>query len=133
MTIQINNKDCKGTITINDNIIGHGTINSYSWLLKSSSKSLVLEIAEDPNITAQDLPLVGFGCGGWIFEEPLNNSFKKATNNGSTVHDSKADASQMNTENALKDDVLRILDKGVALFISNKLEYIPAVNSACSQ
>ncbi|MGB1321526.1 MAG: hypothetical protein ACPG5L_11390 [Vibrio gallaecicus] len=133
MTIQINNKDCKGTITITDKSIGHGTINSYSWLLKSTSKSLILEIAEDPNITAQDLPLVGFGCGGWIFEQELTTPLQDALNKTQTIHNDKVHAQEVHTESDLIDEVLNTLNTGISLFKTNKLEYIPAVNSACSQ
>lgn len=133
MTIQINNKDCKGSITISNTVIGHGTINSHSWLFKSTSKAMIFEIAEDPNLTAQDLPLVGFGCGGWIFEQALTTSIQEALNTTQTIHDDKVNAQDVNTDSAVIDEVINILNTGISLFQTNKLEYIPAVNSACSQ
>lgn len=105
MQIPIEGKNEKGSITIADKVRGFGVIDSHSWCLSSSSTSLVLEITDDPAIEPEDLPLVGYGCSGWIFEREATFS---------------------------KNEIMSVVLEGFSLFRSNSLQYVPAVNNSCS-
>lgn len=103
---EVSKNGIEGSIHIEDKVVGRGTVNHNSWMLSSTSTSLVLEIAEDPEITPNDLPLVGFGCGGWMVEKQLQWQ-----------------------ENDLKDFVIDAIEQ----FKANTLPYTPAVSCPCSQ
>ena len=105
MKIIINEQDVQGEINIAEKITGKGVINHYSWAISSNSSSIILEIADDPMIAPDDLPLVGFGCAGWLFES--NIEFDKVA-------------------------IRTSFFEGVNLFRENKLKYIPAVTCSCS-
>lgn len=105
MKVPVEGKNVKGSINIGEKVRGLGVIDSHSWCLSSNSTSLVLEISDDPAIEPEDLPLVGYGCSGWVFE-------REATSNN--------------------DEIMSVIMDGFLLFRSNSLQYVPAVNSSCS-
>ncbi|MEC6797055.1 hypothetical protein VXS03_08335 [Photobacterium sp. S4TG1] len=103
--IKINNENYSGEINIDSKITGYGKVQGYSWCLSSTSTTVIVEIAEDQSIDSKSLPLVGYGCGGWIYEQPLINNEK---------------------------DILAIIKTAIALFSKNKMTYFPAVTCSCS-
>jgi hypothetical protein len=105
MNIKIDKNGAQGEINLGEKISGKGTINHYSWCLSCTSSKLILEIADDASITPDDLPLVGYGCAGWIFER--NITFKES-------------------------EVINMITEGFLLFNENKLKYLPAVTCSCS-
>jgi len=90
-----------------------GQINGYSWLFTSKAQSFLVEIAEDKRIEGADLPLVGFGCSGWLYESEQ------------TTFPSDEDALIQYIENTLS--------AVFTLFRENKLNYLPAVSCPCSE
>jgi len=84
-----------------------GVVNGCSWLLTCTAKSWVFEIAEDLAIGADELPLVGFGCAGWLAE-----------------HELEAEVSQAN--------IAHFLEARFQEFTQNALQYHPTVNCTCS-
>ena len=72
----------------------------------------MFEIAEDPALEPSDLPLVGFGCGGWLYE-------------------CKESSELMNEAEAVEyvEDKIQLV---FALFREKKLKYLPAVSCPCS-
>ncbi|MGF1681626.1 hypothetical protein [Photobacterium minamisatsumaniensis] len=104
MNIQIEEKNWNGVIQLGEKIKGSGTINHHSWCLSSTSSSLILEISDDPAIQPEDLPLVGYGCSGWVFEHAVVFSEK---------------------------DVMIAINEGFSLFLSNELKYVPSVTCNC--
>lgn len=114
--MNINSKVCgdywQGAIVDDDPIKVRGLVNGYAWYFCLNNKNCSLEIAEDQDISNSQLPLVGFGCAGWLFEKSLN---------------SDEILSLEKTENleAFLNDVL-------LSFSQNKLEYIPSVICSCS-
>jgi len=110
--ISISAEQWSGTLRADNTIEVTGLINGYSWLLQSKSNSWVLEIAEEKAIKSDDLPLVGFGCAGWLYES------------GSVI---------LPTNEA---DIIRYLNQQLDvvfhLFSQNKLTYLPAVICPCS-
>ena len=89
-----------------------GQHKGYSWYLQLKSHVLIVEIAEDPSTEPTDLPLVGFGCGGWLYEskEPLLL------------------ASEAEAISYVEDKVQLVF----TLFREKKLNYLPAVSCPCS-
>lgn len=101
----INNDYYRGAFTINTTISGSGVVQGYCWCLTSTSTTITIEIAEDQAIDSESLPLVGYGCSGWIYELPL------------TFEPDKIEAT---------------IDTAMKLFRENKLTYFPAVTCSCS-
>lgn len=89
-----------------------GRMQGYSWYLQLKRRVLMIEIAEDPSIEPADLPLVGFGCGGWLYESKESVSLE-----------SEADAIVY-----VEDNVQLVF----ALFREKKLNYLPAITCPCS-
>ncbi|MEZ8826068.1 hypothetical protein AB4259_15710 [Vibrio amylolyticus] len=106
MTIHIDKNGIKGIIKLEEKVVGRGVVNHNSWMLYSTSSSLILEISDDPEITPEDLPLVGFGCGGWIVEE-------------------KCQWQSCNLE--------EFVEEAMKQFKANTLPYTPAVSCPCSE
>ncbi|MCK6262753.1 hypothetical protein KP803_05630 [Vibrio sp. ZSDE26] len=104
--LKIDEKEIQGKIEFGEKIVGRGKVGIQSWYLSSTSIALVLEIAEDPEIEPEDLPLVGYGCGGWIFEHEYTSS---------------------------ESEVVAAIKLGLSQFKQNSLEYVPAVTCACAQ
>jgi hypothetical protein len=88
-----------------------GRVNGYAWYFQQKQSSWLIEIAEEQGIEPSDLPLVGYGCGGWLFES-----------------DKVID--EMNSIKALE-TVPGKIDYVVNLFKQNKLNYLPAVSCGC--
>ena len=109
MIISIDKHGAKGEVNINEKVTGKGSVNFYSWCVTSTSSAIILEIADDPTITPDDLPLVGYGCAGWLFEKSI--SFNKADKNT---------------------DIQNAISEGFLLFSENKLKFMPAVTCSCS-
>ena len=97
--IKLNNEHYCGEINIDSKVTG------YSWCLSSTSTTIVIEIAEDQSIDSKSLPLVGYGCGGWVYEQPLTKN---------------------------ENDILAIINTAMMLFRDNKMTYFPAVTCSCS-
>ena len=89
-----------------------GRFNGHSWYFQSNANSWMLEIAEDQTIEPADLPLVGYGCGGWLYEEQLNSAIAN--------------------EVELTDFIKQQLPFVFNLFTANKLTYLAAVSCPCS-
>lgn len=79
-----------------------GTVGVYSWCVSRAGSKQVLEIADDPAIQIADLPLVGYGCGGWLAEAPASQGLAEF------LHQSFED------------------------FANKTLKHVPAVTCACS-
>lgn len=90
-----------------------GLIDGYAWYFQSKNGSFFVEIAEDQGLTGDDLPLVGYGCGGWVYE------CEEAT-----FPSNKSDFSQY---------VNKQLSSVFTLFLLNKLNYLPDVSCPCSE
>ena len=110
--IQIAGEHWSGHLVVGVHTKACGRVNGYSWYLQLKSNVLLVEIAEDPSIEPADLPLVGFGCGGWLYEskEPY-------------LLDTDA-----NAINYIEDKVQLVF----ALFREKKLSYLPAITCPCS-
>tara|TARA_R110001583_G_scaffold57547_2_gene172186 strand:+ start:33028 stop:33366 length:339 start_codon:yes stop_codon:yes gene_type:complete len=111
--IQLSGENWSGCLLYGKVSKASGKINGYPWLLLSKRDSLIIEIAEDPQLTPEELPLVGYGCGGWLYE-----SEKHAV-----------------PEN--EQDFIIFLNRQLllvfTLFKENKLNYLPAVSCPCSE
>ncbi|KAE8177082.1 hypothetical protein [Photobacterium carnosum] len=103
--IKLNNENYCGEINIDSKVTGYGEVQGYSWCLSSTSTTIVIEIAEDQSIDSKSLPLVGYGCGGWVYEQPLTKN---------------------------ENDILAIINTAMMLFRDNKMTYFPAVTCSCS-
>lgn len=103
--IKLNNKNYSGEINIDSKITGNGKVQGHSWCLSSTSTSLIIEIAEDQMIDSNSLPLVGYGCSGWVYEQPLTKN---------------------------KEAILAIINTAMMLFSENKMTYLPTVTCSCS-
>ncbi|KJG10930.1 hypothetical protein UA38_02010 [Photobacterium kishitanii] len=103
--IEINNQYYRGVISINSKVSGSGEVQGYSWCLSSTSTTLIIEIAEDQAIDRETLPLVGYGCSGWIYEQPLTKQ---------------------------RNNIVSFIDTAMVLFRNNKMTYFPAVTCSCS-
>ncbi|TYK66927.1 hypothetical protein [Colwellia echini] len=91
-----------------------GRFKGYSWYFQANASSWLLEIAEDMSIEPRELPLVGYACGGWLFETNEKINFS-------------ADEHELIVELPLK------LAFVFNLFFENKLNYLPAVSCPCSE
>ena len=114
--------------TLPEKITSSGKVNGYSWLLVIS-KTIILEISEDIFIEPNDLPLVGYGCNGWLYETQDNliiNNLKYALKVKPC-----SEGQSLNTKE-IKKEIEDIIDSVFIQFHKNNLNYIPAVNSSCS-
>ncbi|MEC6830471.1 hypothetical protein VXS06_01675 [Photobacterium toruni] len=103
--IKINNENYCGVIEIDSKVIGYGEVQGYVWCLSSTSTTIIIEIAEDQTIDRHSLPLVGYGCSGWVYEQPFTHN---------------------------ENQILAIINTAMLLFRENKLTYLPAVTCSCS-
>jgi hypothetical protein len=93
-----------------------GQINGYSWFFQSKDNHWMIEIADDITLEPTDLPLVGYGCAGWLYQSDA------------AIHDHElADPA------LLIETVTHLLDGVFELFSQNKLDYLPAITCACSE
>ncbi|MBU2870563.1 hypothetical protein [Colwellia sp. E2M01] len=83
-------------------------------MFSGKEHSWFVEIAEDQAIEAQQLPLVGFGCAGWLYQVE-----KEAISSPSLV--------SAQAPPAIESEVKAKLNLVFKLFTQNKLVYIPAV------
>ncbi|GDY24482.1 hypothetical protein AHAT_03720 [Agarivorans sp. Toyoura001] len=111
--IELSDENWSGSLLLDATSKARGRIDGYSWYFQLKGKSLVVEIADDPQILPKELPLVGFGCGGWLYE---NEQVSSTTN-----------------EEALIEYINKELLLVFSLFKQNKLNYIPAVSCPCSE
>ena len=84
-----------------------GRINGYSWLLKLKPDRWSFEIAEDQSIESEALPLVGFGCSGWLSESKRENEPSECV-------------------------VTEYLEQKFSEFAESKLKFYPSVSCNCS-
>lgn len=96
-----------------DRVKARGRVKGYSWHFQSNTDSWVIEIAEDISLEPSDLPLVGFGCGGWVHQSGKLNF---PSNKSEFI--------------AL---VSQALISIFELYDQNKLVYLPTVTCACSE
>ncbi|GLS92078.1 hypothetical protein GCM10007916_31480 [Psychromonas marina] len=111
--VHISGTHWSGSLRFINTVEASGSVNGYSWLLQSKSDSWVLEIAEEQGIQASDLPLVGFGCAGWLYE-----SSKQIL---------------PTTEVEFGHYLNQQLEIVFNLLSQNKLRYFPAVSCPCSE
>jgi len=111
--ILVSGKQWTGSLQSEKTIKATGQINGYSWLFKAKKASFLVEIADDKSIAPTDLPLVGFGCSGWLYES--------------------AESHLPNDERELVVAINDHLAEVFALFTENKLRYLPAVSCPCSE
>lgn len=109
--LKISGDNWSGTILVGDTSKASGCINGYSWYLQFNANTWFVEIAEDQSIEPNDLPLVGYGCGGWLYKcdtgvAPVNEDIILLT-----IH--------------------KHLSFVFTLFNENKLQYLPAVTCPC--
>jgi hypothetical protein len=111
--VKISGQNWTGSIQLSELFKARGSMDGYSWYFQSKENSFFIEIAEDYQITPEQLPLVGYGCGGWLYE---SNSAPIPNN---------------------EQDFISFLDKQLSLvftlFKQNKLKYLPAVSCPCSE
>ena len=84
-----------------------GYVNGCAWLLVLKNSGWLLEISEESGITPEQLPLVGYGCSGWLSEIKLDAAPSVEV-------------------------VTRLLEAQFLAFSQGKLQYYPAVNCSCS-
>lgn len=108
----LSGKNWSGTLHVNSTTKASGRVNGHSWFLQSRINSWTLEIASEQDIEPKDLPLVGYGCSGWLYEceqQVLPNN---------------------------KADCINYFNKKLSLvfemFCQNKLEFLPSVTCPCS-
>ena len=110
--IKITGKTWSGELLPDVHIKACGQVSVYSWYLQLKSNILIVEIAEDLSLEPNDLPLVGFGCGGWLYE---------------------CKASDLPVSEA---EAICYVDEKVALtfalFRDKQLKYLPSVSCPCS-
>ncbi|PWQ96268.1 hypothetical protein [Leucothrix arctica] len=111
-TLKITGENWSGHLVLGAQTKARGRVNGYSWYLQLKSNVLLVEIAEDPSIEPADLPMVGFGCGGWLYESKESQSL-----------DTDADAI------GYVDDKVQL---AFALFREKQLDYLPAITCPCS-
>ncbi|RVU85772.1 hypothetical protein EOL70_04670 [Leucothrix sargassi] len=66
--IKIIGKTWSGDFLPDVHIKACGQVSVYPWYLQLKNNVLMVEIAEDLSLDPSDLPLVGFGSGGWLYE-----------------------------------------------------------------
>lgn len=103
--IELKHAYYNGMVNLDKKIKGSGNVQGYSWCLSSTSTTLIVEIAEDQAIDSDNLPLVGYGCSGWIYEQPLSDNL---------------------------DVIKAVVHTAMMLFRENKIAYFPAVTCSCS-
>lgn len=111
--VAISGENWSGSIVFAKVNKARGQIDGYSWYLQSNENSLLIEIAEDKHISADELPLVGFGCSGWLYESNKTLS----------------SANEQDFLNQINEQLLTVF----TLFKHNKLIYLPAVSCPCSE
>ena len=88
----------------------YGLIMQHAWLLKIKNQRLSIEIAEHIDIEASLLPLVGFGCSGWLHEQTIDCAGKQPS----------------------LEHLQTYLNEVFLLFKQGKLTYLPSVSCSCS-
>lgn len=83
-------------------LVASGNVGIYSWCVTRAASKQMLEIADDPAIQIADLPLVGYGCGGWLAEAPVSEPIES------------------------------FLQQSFERFANKTLKHVPAVSCACS-
>ena len=97
-----------------------GRVSGYAWYFQSTTHSWSIEIAEDPTIEESELPLVGYGCGGWLYES-----------NKDILPDDLIDKLPNNEANFIL-FINKELELVFTLFAQNKLNYLPVVTCGCT-
>ena len=110
--VKLSGKTWTGHFLPDDQIKASGQVSVYPWYLQLKNNVLMVEIAEDLSLDPSDLPMVGFGCGGWLYECKESDS------------------------PATEAEAIRYIDEKVALvfelFRNKELKYLPAVSCPCS-
>lgn len=109
----LSGENWSGNISTKKTLTATGQINGYAWFFQVKQRSWLVEIAEDQTIDASDLPLVGFGCGGWLYE---------------SSHCNLPENEQQQIEY-----IQQSLSQVFSAFHHNKLQYLPAVSCPCSE
>ena len=95
-------------IDLQNKIKGYGVLHGHAWCVSESKEIITLEISEDISLSPEHLPLVGYGCGGWLFK-------------------------QEQTINIISiDSLLNFIVVGFSYFKKNQLTYLPSVTGSCS-
>ena len=110
--IELSGENWSGSLLFDNELKGCGRVNGYSWHLQLKNSLLIIEISEQPSITPEEMPLVGYGCGGWIYE-----------------------CEQISIANKI--DVVDYVNEKLSFvfeqFRKNKLNYLSAVSCPCSE
>jgi len=109
----LSGKNWSGNLLKNKTLTASGRVNGYAWYFQVKTNSWLVEIAEDQAIDASDLPLVGFGCGGWLYECDKSILAENGQEQLSAIRES--------------------LSLAFTKFQDNELQYLPAVTCACSE
>ena len=113
---QISGKDWLGDIYSSTKELGiisaMGRVNGHAWYFKSTKHTWFIEICEDQLIEPGDLPLVGYGCAGWLYE---SKQIISADNNAVVMV-----------------DIIEKINRVFSLFKQQNLAYLPAVICGCS-
>jgi len=109
----LSGEDWTGHLLLEKDRQAMGIVNGYVWLLKVKENTFLIEIAEDKSIEATDLPLVGFGCSGWLYESERVTLPKNENEFVSYINDK--------------------LTAVFSMFKKNQLRYLPAVSCPCSE
>ena len=119
--MKLSGENWSGSLCLNNKQKAYGRVNGYSWYFQSKNKAWFVEIAEEHVITPHELPLVGYGCGGWLYE----------CNDVNLPNADLLDESVV-TEAYFVEYVQVKLSLVFQLFGQNKLSYLPAVSCPCS-
>ncbi|PKF62321.1 hypothetical protein CW745_07090 [Psychromonas sp. psych-6C06] len=111
--IQLSGENWYGNLLFDTQSKARGRVHGYSWYLQSKNNSLIIEISEDPSIPPEELPLVGYGCGGWLFEcEQISLANNK-----------------IDFVNYINEKLSFVFEQ----FSQNKLKYLAPVSCPCSE
>lgn len=113
---EVSGKGWQGQLYEDDLIHARGVVDGYAWYFRVGSSAWSMEIADGQGIQSSDLPLVGFGTGGWLFEES---------------GDLALNVDVLNTDIPNIKAITHAITLTISLFRDNKLEYVPAVTSHC--
>ncbi|WP_413698847.1 hypothetical protein ACLKMH_14780 [Psychromonas sp. KJ10-10] len=111
--VSLSGENWSGSIVFAKVNKARGKIDGYSWFLQANGQSLIIEIAEEQHIQPDELPLVGFGCSGWLYESD-KTLFSE-------------------NEDDFIIEIRQQLFTVFTLFKQNKLNYLPAVSCPCSE
>jgi len=109
---KLTGKNWTGEVYFDATTKARGRVSGYAWYFQSKGNLWWIEIAEDPSIEPEELPLVGYGCGGWLYE----------------CDDVDLPVNEKIFTNFINIKLLFVFD----MFEQNTLKYLSAVSCPCS-